>query len=266
MMSALALRATPSTGSLLINQGRLLLIRNKWELLFMGMVTFIYHLGTLTESVSPLIFRGVSLFNNDSLGFAIHWIYLLFGAFWAFKIWEGHHTGHRFVFFSYPANRTIHQFFRITAGAVVFFAVITFFWLLGATVAEIIKPGYSWFTASEYGGSGWLVTLFGVLNAYLYATILALLFRKPEFWFLIWIPVTVSLFMYVIGRTGIDWLTDALKGILGWPFGVLAGFGLSQARHSIEPYMGIPNLGTVLMWTLIIAIGVFLVARIHRGD
>ncbi len=268
-MTTIALRVTPTPGSIIVNQARALLMNHKWELLFMGMVTVLGHLATLNAAKDELFIRDLLLFDaTGALSFPIQFILVLFGGFWAFRIWEGLHSGEKTAFHSYPTGRATHQLLRIAAGAVIFIGVITFFWLLGATITEIIVPGFSWFSAPQYSGSGWLISLFGVLNVYLYASILSLIFRRPEIWFLFWIPVSISLFMWGISLTGIDWLTDLLKGILGWPSGIMAGFGFGSSRSGelVGPYYQNPDLGAVLMWTVICAAGILLVARIHRGD
>ncbi|MFC1629261.1 hypothetical protein ACFL3H_09160 [Gemmatimonadota bacterium] len=268
-MTAIALRVTPSPGSIILNQIRALLMNHKWELFFMGMVTVLGHLSTWNAAREDQFIRNLLLFDADgALSFPMQFIFVLFGGFWAFRIWEGLHSGERTVFLSYPAGRTKHQLLRITAGVIIFLCVIIFFWLLGATVTEIIAPGFSWFSAPQYSGFGWLISLFGILNAYLYATILSLIFRRPEIWFLFWIPISISLFMWGISRTGIDWLIDILKGILGWPLGVMGGFGFHSSRSGelLGPYNQNPDLGVVLIWTAIFTIGLYLVARIHREN
>ena len=264
MMSAIALRITTSPGSIIANQIRSLFIQYKWELLFMGMVTVLGHLANLNIAKDDLVFRNLLLFDDTgAFSFPMQFIFVMFGGFWAFRIWEGLHSGEKTAFLSYPTGRVTHQLLRMAAGAIVFVSVITTFWLFGATVSEIIVPGHSWFSASEFNGVSGLISLSGVLNAYLYATILSLLFRRPEIWFLFGIPITVTLFMLLIERIGIDWLRFLPKTILGWPLGIMAGFGFPSTRTP-GPDMELPFLGVVLMWSMIFAAGVYLVARVHR--
>ena len=262
-MTTIALRVTPSPGSIIFNQARALVLNHKWELLFMGLVILIYHLSTLFTAASKAFLPEILPFQDGALTLPGQFILVLFGAFWAFRIWEGLHGNDRSTFLSYPAGRVTHQFLRITAGSMVFIAVIAFFWLLGATMSEIFFPGYSWFSAPEYNGIGWIVTLFGVLNAYLYATILALLFRKPELWFLVWIPVAVSSLGYIFMRTGSDLLMNVVAVIFSSPYGAMTGFGLQS--QLFPPDWELPALGVLFMWTCIYTCGLYLVARIHRG-
>ena len=265
-MTTLALRTVPGPGSIILNQARALFLNRRWELLFMGTVIFIYHLATMNAARDESYFHEMMMFNDGALGLPMQVIFILFGAFWAFRIWEGLRPGEGSTLFTYPAGRLAHQVLRITAGLIVLTAVLAFFWLLGATVAEIVTPGYSWFSAPEYNGPGWTVTLFGTINAYLYATILALLFRRPEIWFLVWIPISVSVLLYLLYRTGLDFFGDVLSSLLSWPSGATAGLGLARGAHHPGPRWELPSLGVLLTWTVIFAIGVWLTARVHREE
>ncbi|MFC1500132.1 hypothetical protein ACFL6T_03835, partial [Candidatus Zixiibacteriota bacterium] len=138
-MTTIALRVTPTPGSIIVNQARSLLMNHKWELLIMGLVTVLGHLATLNAAKDDLFIRNLLLFDaTGALSFPMQFILVLFGGFWAFRIWEGLHCGERTAFLSYPTGRATHQLLRIAAGAVIFIGVITFFWLLGATLTEII--------------------------------------------------------------------------------------------------------------------------------
>ncbi len=263
-MTTIALRSIPAPGSIIINEARSLIAHFKWELLFMGMVIFIYQLSTLNRTLEEGLPTNLLLFQDGALSIFMQFVMVLFGAFWAFRIWEGLQVGERSNFLSYPAGRVTHQFLRIAAGAVVFVSVIALFWLAGATVSEIFVPGYSWFSAPEYSGAGWLVTLLGVVNVYLYATILALLFRRPEIWFLAWIPATLALSGFIFFRLKLDLLANIIGYIFSSPGGALAGFGLQT--EILEPVRDLPTLGVLLMWTAIYSGGAYFAARFHRED
>jgi hypothetical protein len=265
-MTSIALRTIPTPGSIILNQARSLFLNHRWELLFMGLVTFVYQLSTMNAAGDEVFITGdLMLFMEGAPSLPMQFILVLFGAFWAFRIWEGLRAGEKSVFMAYPAGRVTHQMLRITAGAAIFIAVIAFFWLLGATVSEIFAPGYSWFSIPEYRGSGWFVSLIGLLNVFLYASILSLLFRRPEIWFLAWIPVTASVLIVLLYRTGLDFLGDVLSRLLAWPSGAMAGFGF-QFQISRAIGWELPSLLTVLLWTVIFSGGLYLVASIHRED
>ena len=90
---------------------------------------------------------------------------------------------------------------------------MTVFWLIGATVSEILAPGGSWFTSPEQSGWGWIISLFAILNAYMYGSVLALLFRKPEHWFVFWVPVPILVLTYVTFWLRIDALAVLFQAI-----------------------------------------------------
>ena len=262
-MTTIALRVTPTPGSIIINQARSLMFQNKWELLLIGIVTAIYHLGTLNtdNGIGPLI-----VFRHGALGFAGSFIFMVLSGYWAIRVWDGFNIGDRSSFFSFPADRAYHRLFRVAAGALILIAVMTVFWLLGATVVEIIKPGYSWFTSPEQSGWAWTISLFGILNAYLYGSILALLFRKPEVWFVFWIPVSFIALNAVIPRLGIKALNVIIEAVFWYPTGMFSGFGFTSLTVETAAMDVLPDLPVVLMWTAIFAAGVFFIARIHRED
>lgn len=262
-MTTIALRVTPTPGSIIINQAHLLMFQNKWKLLLIGIVTAIYHLGTLNADNG---IGAVIVFQHGALGSAGSFIFMVLSGYWAIRVWDGFNIGDRSIFFSFPADRAYHRLFRVAAGALILIAVMTVFWLFGATVTEIIKPGYSWFTSPEQSGWAWTISLFGILNAYLYGSILALLFRKPEVWFVFWIPVLFIALNAVLPRLGIKALTVIIEAVFWYPTGMYSGFGFSSLTVETAAMDVLPDLPVVLMWTVIFAAGVFFIARIHRED
>ncbi len=269
-MTALALRDTPLPRSIFLNQARSILLRLKWELLFFGMVTFILHFGSIHEILEKVVFWGdapwstIMLFNEGAIGSGLLWLFLLFSAFWAFRTWEGFNNGDRATFLSYPADHSRHRLIRTAAGAAVFLAAVALAWLLGATFSEILAPGHSWFTLPTSNGSGWIISVFGMVNMYLYATVMAMLFRRPEILFLVWIPAILGILAITFNLARFDGLLEVMRVILGWPFGVLAGFGFP--RLDVASGFALPNFGVVLMWAAIFGTGVYLVSRIHQED
>jgi hypothetical protein len=263
-MTGFALRTVPSTGTIILNQIQALVRQHRWELLFMGTVVMFFHLAAMNAAGDQSIFHEVIFFNDGALGILPQTVFILFGAFWAFRIWEGFHAGNRSVFLSYPTGQLSHQIVRITAGGIVFLIIITFFWLLGATINEIFAPGWSWFSSPDYRGPAWTVTLFGTLNGYLYATILALIFRRPEIWFLVWIPVTIWFFTWLVGRFKSELLNNVVEIVLGWPAGAMTGLGIARGYHYPGLRYDLPALEILLLWTAIFGTGVYITARIHR--
>ncbi len=269
-MSAFTLRDTPMPSSIFLNQARSILFHQKWELLFFGVVTFLLHFGSVYKAHEAVVYWGrvpwrtIMLFNKGAIGPGVLWLFLLFSAFWAIRTWEGFNTSDRSIFLSLPAERTRHQLIRAAAGAAIFIAAISGSWLLGATIAEIIVPGHSWFTWPPSNGSGWIISILGICNIYLYATILALMFRRPEVWFLVWIPATLIMVTTIIILSQLNGLLEVLEVVLFWPFGVLAGLGFPHMEG--RPPWSLPELGVVLMWMFILSVGVYLAARSHRED
>ncbi|MFC1530366.1 hypothetical protein ACFL6R_06590 [Gemmatimonadota bacterium] len=269
-MTTIALRDTPLPRSIFLNQARSILFRLRWDALFIGVVTFILHFGSVQGFLIRFAFWGTApghqlmLFNEGAIGSGLLWLFLLFSGFWAFRTWEIFNNGNRSSFLTYPADHSWHRLIRAAAGAAVFLALVASAWVLGATASEIFTPGRSWFTFPTSSGPGWIISVFGMLNVYLYATALSMLFRRPEIWFLVWIPVTILFLAGTFNLSGLEGALEVMQVTLGWPFGVLAGFGFPESNSASG--FPLPKLGVVLMWTAIFGAGVYLVSRIHRED
>jgi hypothetical protein len=229
-------------------------------MLIIGLVTVIYHLGTLNP-LDPIFNQ---LFHTGALGNGGSTIFLIICGYWAIKVWDSYPLRERSTFLSLPADRSYHQLLHIAAGVLILVSVITVSWMAGAVFIEVVAPGRSWFTAPGYAGGAWPISLFGILNAYLYGSILALLFRKPEIWFVIIAPGFLFLLDLLFPQSGTGLLNRVVETVFWPPTGVFAGFGLPAIDPVTRALDVLPNFGVVLMWTVIWTAGVFLSTRIHR--
>jgi len=245
-----------------MNQVRLLVVSQKWELVAIGLVTAIYHLGTVTwEATGPL-----PVFQQGALGYAGCFVFLVICGYWAIRVWDGLGIGMRSAFFSYPAGRSYHMLLRVAAGALILISVVVVCWMLGAAISEILAPGGSWLTSPDQKGGAWPISFIGILNAYLYGSILAFLFRKPEVWFVFWVPVSVSVLSFLSPRLGIAILPKIFEAVFWYPTGMYTAFGFAMLDVETGTPNILPDLLVVLMWTLIFSAVLYFCSRIHRED
>ena len=264
-MQSLTLRATPPAGAVLASHIRILLIRFRWELLVLCILSFGYQ---LLAARSPDSFEPELLpFVNGGLGLPGFWVFALLAGFWSFRVWYELPPGGRPAFNAYPVGRPAHNGIRITAGAAILLATVTAGWLLGVLLIELRSPGSSSLTFELYRGWGMGITLLGLLNVYLYGSILGLWFKRPEFWFVIGLP-TVYFFQWCIrALPRLEILQLLLEWTTDWPIGLWAGFGLVGFERGGQGLLPIlPGLDVVLMWTVLLAAGIILTSRVHRQD
>jgi hypothetical protein len=261
-MTAVALRTTPSPGSILLNQVRSLVAYQKWELVAIGIITAIYHLGTVPgEVIGP-----IQVFRHGALAIAGNIIFLVLCGYWAIRVWDGLTPRDRTVFLSLPADRSWHQALRVVAGALILVVVVSVSWMVGAAISEIVAPGGSWLTSPDQGGGAWPISFFAILNAYLYGSILALLFRKPEVWFVFIVPASVFTLSILNPRAGIPLVNDLTEVVFWFPTGLWSGLGLPTLDIDTGAFSILPDFIVVIMWTAILAGCVYLASRIHRED
>ncbi|MFC1530365.1 hypothetical protein ACFL6R_06585 [Gemmatimonadota bacterium] len=262
-MSAIALRSVPSPTSILMNQVRLLAAQQKWELLAIGLITAVYHLGT----VDPVEAGFARPFIEGALGNAGSLIFLVVCSYWAIRVWDGLRPGgDRSSFLSYPAGRSSHHLLRVAAGALLLVAVVSLSWMVGAVISEIAAPGRSWLTSPDMGGGAWPISLFAILNAYLYGSILAQLSRQPGLWFVFSLLASMLITGILLPLLDYVLLNKLILTVLFPPHGAFAGFGFPAFDIETETLISLPSLVAVLMWTAIFSVLLYLSSRIHREN
>jgi len=267
-MQTIALRTTPSATTLFSNQFRVLLIRCKWDILILAGLMFFYQLIALPGLGDTAELFSSSLFIDGALGQPGHFIFMFIVVLWSARTWADLPPGRRASFLSYPVDRMSHHAIRVLAGAVILLLVMAASWLLGAAVCEIAAPGSSYFSQEGYYGWGWLLTLVGLFNVYLFGTILALMFRRPEQWFillLLGLPMLLFL-LFLLGLTRPHFIPIVINLIFGLPYGLFAGFGFALIGSDSGLSVSLPDLPLVLLWSFILASGVLLAANIRREE
>lgn len=263
MMQTMTAKATPSSIGILSANFRNLVTRYRWELLLFGLMMVVYHL-------IPLIHSGFSeqmvglLFIDGAMGNPGSFIFVVVTAFWSFRVWTDFPPGRRATFLIYPVDHLTHYIIRIMAGALVIFAVFSAAWIVGALLCEILGPGRSWFSNEVYMGSSWTRTFLGLLNSYLFGTILALRFKKPEIWYIVLLPVGLTAFVLIFELMKLHALRYAFTSIFMFPNGLTAGFGnLFQLGGGAE---SLPRFHVFFIWLLILSVGAILSSRIRREE
>ncbi len=266
-MTALALPARPAPGTLFMNHLRVLLARHWGILVVIGLVTWFYQLAAwLTAEEMP---PTVALSTQGGLSLAGGFIFMFITAVWAFRVWDDLEPGSRETFHSYPVERSAHLIVRLAAGLSLYLACFIGMWLAGMVLIEIFFPGMSWFSNPDLRGGGWIISLIGIVNAYLLAGCFALLFRRPELWFFGGILVVIPLLTFLTVRANIPILPDALGFLFGQPHGLMSGLALASGNlPPTDTWEGmtsvLPAVTTVLIWTFLLVTLLVPVSRLRR--
>ena len=263
MMQTMTAKATPSSIGILSANIKILVARYRWELLLFGLIMVVYHLIALRSGGFSEQMVGL-LFIDGALGSPGSFIFVVVTAFWSFRVWTDLPPGQRATFLIYPVDRLTHCIIRIMAGALVIIAVFSAAWIMGALLCEIFGPGRSWFSNEAYMGSGWTRTFLGLLNSYLFGSILALSFKRPEIWYVIKLPVGLTALGTLFVLLKLYGLQRALTSIFLYPDGLTASFGILF-------YTGIgseslPRFQVFFVWMLILSIGTVLSSLIRREE
>jgi hypothetical protein len=263
MMQTMTAKATPSSIGILSANIRSLVARYWWELLFLGLIMMVYHLAALRSGGFDELLVEL-LFIDGALGNSGSFIFLVLAAFWSFRVWTDLPPGKRSSFLVYPVDRLTHHITRIAAGALVLFAVFITAWILGALLCEIFGPGRSWFTNEAYTGVGWTKSLLGLLNSYLFGTILALNFRRPEIWYVVLLPVGLTALGIILELMKFHAFRRTFSSIFMFPSGLTASFGfVSDIRGGAE---SLPHYHVFFVWLLILSVGTVLSIMVRREE
>ncbi len=262
-MQTMTAKATPSKSGILSANLKILVARYWWELLLFGLMMVVYHLIALIHSGFSEQMVGL-LFIDGALGNPGSFIFVVVTAFWSFRVWTDLPPGQRATFLIYPVDRLTHYIIRIIAGALVIFAVFTAAWIVGALLCEIFRPGISWFSNEAYMGSNWTRTFLGLLNSYLFGTILALSFKKPEIWYVVLLPVGLTALGIILELMKLQALRRAFSSIFLYPAGLTASFG--NLFHLGGGAESLTQFHVFFMWLLILSISTILSSLIRREE
>ena len=247
---ALTSSRTPFSAALLQNQIEEILRRSPWDIGIMSLIMVLYHMAQIGDWRDTPYLEDV-FFVHGGLGIPGLLLFGMMAAFWGIRIWHDLPPGGRDYFLAHPISRQAHTAMRVLAGAMVLVTIVAGSWIVGGILSELIRPGSSYFASQSplTGNWGWFVTFTGLVNAYLFATCLALLVRHPEYWLLIWIPgglLALWIFFHLL------YLTPLENVIGGLSLSMLAGFG---AANIIESgwwmLVDLTSPAIVLIWLVI---------------
>jgi len=197
---------------------------------------------------------------------ALTWPYavvlVLFAALWALRVWNNLPVGDRDHFLARPVDHRRLILTRVLAGLAVFLAVFVVAWALGAIITDaVVAGGRLRYRALLSQGWGWLWTLLGMVNAYLYATIFALRFRNPEQWILVWVPLGILL----LGSLALVLPSETVVPAILWVIdGFLRGLGFAGPSTMVHPTS--PMGGWIMIWLVILTLAVVRAARLPQKD
>jgi hypothetical protein len=236
-----------------------LLRRARWDIGLLALIMLQYHIGAWALYQGSI--AGMPLFVHGGLGFPGLILFGLLAAFWGLRVWHDLPPDGRDYFMAQPVSQAIHTVIRVTAGAAILLAITAATWIIGALIAELIQPGTGYFAMQRPLGTdgGWIVTLIGMLNLYLYATCLALLLEKPEYWLLFWIPIGLFVLWALPLLVGWRGLAEFFRTII---VALLSGTGVGVAFDDpIRAFGGSYSHSIVLVWLMIWSGAVWTIAR-----
>jgi hypothetical protein len=151
---------------------------------------------------------------------------------------------------------------RVTLGGLQLLAVMLLTWLVWIAALRIRIPILE--THLPLGflpDAGWISLFLGGLNAYLLASLGALLSRDPIRWIVLWIPLVVALL--AAGTIGLQWAWLSWPAAAALPpWGLLGGLGIPLwDRNGIEL---LPAEAASLVWFAGLTLAVVLAARWRR--
>jgi hypothetical protein len=268
-MSALVETAArqPRPGTLVREQARILWQRHRWELAIIGILLLLYLLRPLL--LYSEVYRGPQVGRvwlpspwEDRVFSDIALALMVTGIYFGLAVWRGESKGRRDYLVSRPVQVDRIILIRVTLGGLLLLAVILLTWFLWIAALRIRIPSLE--THLPLGflpDAGWGSLFLGGMNAYLLASLGALLSRDPVRWIALWLPLVVALL--AAGTLNLQWTLLALPATAVLPpWGLLGGLGISLwDRSGIEL---LPAEAASLAWFAGLTLAVVLAARWRR--
>ena len=257
----------PQIGALIREQARILWHRHRWELAIIGVLLLCYLLRPLlmySEIFSdPRAYR-VWLPSpwEDRVFSDIALALMVTGIYFGLAVWRGESKGRRDYLVSRPVQVDRIILIRVTLGGLLLLAVMLLTWILWISALRIRIPVLE--THLPLGflpDAGWGSLFLGGLNAYLLASLVALLSTDPVRWIVFRLPLVVALL--AVGSMALEWRSLELPAAAVLPpWGLLGGLGIPLwDRSGIEL---LPAAAASLLWFAGLALAVVLAASRHR--
>lgn len=254
---------TPSAVTVLRSHLACIVSRCRWELLLFTSV------GILLQWVSyfvPVDADLPSILEGSAFGFPSGIIFLLATALWAFRIWDTFPPGERAGLTSLPVPQSTQLLLRGLAGGILWIGVLVFSFIAGRLTGVLIAamPGLPHAAVLPMGQM--LLALLALANVYLFATLLAMLFRQPSLWLLIWVPLALTALAVMLERLSSP-LGTFFFTLLDGDVGLLAGFGLHTYAegYDVIPVVRVEDPGIVLIWSMVLAAGTLVAMTTRRS-
>jgi len=183
---------------------------------------------------------------------------LVVGLYWGLTLWRGEARGRREYLFSAPETHVHLLMLRVILGGLYLIAVILAVWFVWIVALRIRIPFLE--TSLPFGflpDLSWGSIFLGGLNAYLLASIGALLSRDPLRWVILWIPLTVALLAVGVGTLHWNFLTLPAAVIMP-PWGLVGGLGVPLLDAGWDVF---PSIAAAYLWFFLLSYTIQLAAR-----
>lgn len=251
--------------------------RFRLQLAGIGIFLTLYGLWPLLTSGVPILgLRSMDarLMLPDNPWGSLLWviIHAAVAVYWALAIWHDLPRSQREMFFTPPVPRGTHLLLRTAAGAILLASVVVLTTLL--TIWFQIAITY---TATAYPGVplsrllvppvGWVMAWGGIVNLYLFASLLCIRFRQPERLLLLYVPLGVlslllTTFLVKKYLPDASAIASVIDRVTFSPDGVLSGFGFPL--WNIHGVVWEVHLLAPVIWLPVWAGLLWLVARRER--
>jgi len=253
----------PRRGTLIREQVRILWQRHWWELLiatslllcFLIQPFFIY-----AEMVEDGLYQARLLDPWSAHTFSdLSVLLLVIGLYWGLTLWRGEARGQREYLFSAPETHVHLLLLRVTLGGLyllVVTLVVWFIWIIALRIrVPFLETGLSFGLLPDFS---WGAVLLGGLNAYLLASIVAMLSRDPLRWIILWIPLTLLTLSVSFVALRWNFLTYP-SYVISPPWGLMGGLGLPLYFAPVRDVL--PAVPAVFLWFFMLSYAIQWAAR-----
>jgi len=201
----------PAAAHLFGEQLREMVYRTPWD--FLALFSAILVVQVLLRSTGALAEQDSRVFTEGAVTWPVGVVLVLVSVFWAIRVWSGLAPGERDYYLSRPVHSRWLILMRVADGLILFVGLFLVAWLLGAVLGDLVATREMQSANRAMQGWGWLWTLLGLINAYLFGSIFAVRFRRPELFVLIWIPVGAFLLYVGAHLTELDMLAESISSL-----------------------------------------------------
>jgi hypothetical protein len=189
----------------------------------------------------------------------LSYLLLFSGFYWGLALWRGEARDQREYLLSAPETHVHLLLLRVTLGGLyllVVTLVVWFIWIIALRIrVPFLETGLPFGLLPDFS---WGSVLLGGLNAYLLASIVAMLSRDPLRWIILWVPLTLLTLNVSFVALRWNFLTYPSYVIFS-PWGLMGGLGLPlYFAHGRDV---IPAVPAVFLWFFMLSYAIQWAAR-----